>query len=120
VPEDTSFRDAISAKVRGDDIRQPDAPRWADVWAAERGQKSDTAWDEYLALGVIAASVGVGVFFACDHWHDSWSKLSLAELALKGPEPLAAQYPWLSGLIAALIALFVGRMLIFFHRLESR
>jgi hypothetical protein len=103
-----------------DVTRQPDAPRWADAWAAERGKKSEKDWDAGGAILVVSGGIGVAVYFGCQRWHNTWASLSLDQLALKGHEPLAAQYPWVSAIVATLIALFICRVLIFFHRLESR
>lgn len=74
----------------------------------------------YFWLIVASAAVGTAVYFACDHWHETWAHASPNDIAVSGPEPLAAQYPWLSAVTAALIALVVFRSFVFMHRLESR
>lgn len=100
--------------------RKPGTPLLADIWAAERGRASTTERDLYASVVFSAAALGAGVFFACAQWHDAWASLTLEELARKGHEPLAAQYPWLSAIVAALMVLILGRLYLFMRRLESR
>lgn len=86
----------------------------------QRTQASVFDWDLYGGSLLASLGIGIAVFIGCERWHSTWAALSLSEIALKGPEPLAAQYPWVSAIVVALIVLFVCRVLIFFHRLESR
>jgi hypothetical protein len=106
--ESQQFKHTVAAKVRGDDIAKPSE------------QSGDAVHELYFGLVIASALVGGAVYVACDRWHTAWASLSLEEIARKGHEPLAAQYPLLSAVLAALIVLVVLRIFVFMHRLESR
>jgi hypothetical protein len=105
----------FAAKMRGEEVWQPEPE--PDYFPSSDGQK-------YAMLFYLAAVVGVGVLFACQHWHTVWQERftsgDISAIARRGAEPLAAQYPWLAGIVAGFITLILGRVYIFMRRLESK